>query len=83
MTALQSIRGAAASGKLLQASAENIGAFLGAGLPAWAQDSIDELAAREAWGELNDRFFRHLEFGTGECGAGRSAPSRRRRKRAS
>ena len=65
MTALQSIRGAAASGKLLQASAENIGAFLGAGLPAWAQDSIDELAAREAWGELNDRFFRHLEFGTG------------------
>ncbi|MDR1009813.1 MAG: phospho-sugar mutase, partial [Opitutaceae bacterium] len=31
----------------------------------WATASIDELVAREAWPELNDRFYRYLEFGTG------------------
>ncbi len=44
---------------------ENLTAFLAAGLPPWAVASIEELAAREAWGELNDRFYRYLEFGTG------------------
>jgi phosphoglucomutase len=40
-------------------------AFLAARLPAWAEESIGELVAMEAWGELNDRFYRYLEFGTG------------------
>jgi phosphoglucomutase len=65
MTTTESIRAAAQAGKLLPASEGNINAFLAAGLPAWARDSIGELAAREAWAELNDRFYRELEFGTG------------------
>jgi phosphoglucomutase len=34
-------------------------------LPTWARDSIAELVDAEAWSELNDRFYRFLEFGTG------------------
>ena len=44
---------------------ENLTAWLEAGLPAWAAAAIEELVAQEAWGELNDRFYRYLEFGTG------------------
>jgi phosphoglucomutase len=43
----------------------NLSSFLAAGLPDWAQASIAELVAAGAWGELNDRFYRELEFGTG------------------
>ena len=49
----------------MPSAAENIAAFLVAGLPAWAKDSIDQLVAKSAWSELNDRFYRYLEFGTG------------------
>lgn len=52
-------------GSLLPAAAENIRAFSQAGLPDWAQQSIDELVDRGEWAELNDRFYRFLEFGTG------------------
>jgi phosphoglucomutase len=38
---------------------------LQAGLPAWAQESLLELIDRGEWNELNDRFYRYLEFGTG------------------
>src|SRR5213596_3153022 len=65
MTSLERTQAAAKSGQLLPAAAENIAAFLGAGLPAWVQASVDELIAKQAWGELNDRFYRYLEFGTG------------------
>ena len=65
MTTLDRIRAAEKAGQLLPASAENLAAFLGAKLPAWAEKSIDELVAQQAWGELNDRFYRFLEFGTG------------------
>ena len=34
-------------------------------LPAWASGSIAELVEKQAWSELNDRFYRYLEFGTG------------------
>ena len=34
-------------------------------LPVWAQTALDELVAAQAWGELEDRFFRNLSFGTG------------------
>jgi phosphoglucomutase len=44
---------------------ENLAAFLAAKLPPWAEASIDELVAAGAWSELNDRFYRYLEFGTG------------------
>ena len=65
MTTLEKIQAAAAAGRLLPGAAENLGAFLAANLPAWAVASIDELVAKEAWSELNDRFYRFLEFGTG------------------
>ena len=65
MTTLAKIQSAAAAGQLMPSAADNIAAFLAAGLPAWAKDSIDELIAQAAWGELNDRFYRYLEFGTG------------------
>ncbi len=65
MTTLDRIQQAAKSGQLLPSTVENMTAFLGAGLPAWTTASIEELVKAEAWGELNDRFYRYLEFGTG------------------
>jgi len=65
MTTLDRIASATKSGQLLPSTAENIAAFLAAKLPAWAEQSIDQLATAGAWGELNDRFYRFLEFGTG------------------
>jgi phosphoglucomutase len=65
MTTLDRINAAAQAGQLLPGTAENIAAFLAARLPAWAEASIEELVAKQAWGELNDRFYRFLEFGTG------------------
>jgi phosphoglucomutase len=65
MTTLDRITAAAKAGHLLPGTAENLATFLGAKLPAWAEQSIHELISSEAWGELNDRFYRYLEFGTG------------------
>ncbi len=65
MTIHDRISAAAKAGQLLPATAENIASFLAARLPAWAEQSIDELLMKGAWGELNDRFYRFLEFGTG------------------
>ncbi|HTX67352.1 MAG TPA: phospho-sugar mutase, partial [Opitutaceae bacterium] len=65
MSTSEKIRAAEAAGRLLPDAAANLTAWLGAGLPAWAVASIEELVTREAWGELNDRFYRYLEFGTG------------------
>jgi phosphoglucomutase len=65
MTTVDRIQAATKAGQLLPSAGENLGAFLAAGLPPWAEASIDELVAQQAWGELNDRFYRFLEFGTG------------------
>jgi phosphoglucomutase len=65
MTQNDPIRSAVEAGQLMPSSAANIGAFLGAGLPGWAGASIRELVENKSWGELNDRFYRELEFGTG------------------
>ena len=65
MTTLDRIATAATAGHLLPGAAENLAAFLAAKFPAWAARSIDELVAQGAWSELNDRFYRYLEFGTG------------------
>jgi phosphoglucomutase len=59
------IRAAAQAGKLLPPAAENFTAWFQGGLPVWATESMAELVQREAWSELNDRFYRYLEFGTG------------------
>jgi len=65
MTPSAALPSAVADGSLMPSAAANINAYLGAGLPAWAAASIAELVERRAWGELNDRFYRELEFGTG------------------
>jgi phosphoglucomutase len=65
MTTVDRIQAATKAGQLLPSAGENLAAFLAAGLPPWAEASIDELVAQQAWGELNDRFYRFLEFGTG------------------
>ncbi len=65
MNTLDSIKAAAKAGQLMPAAADNLTVFLGARLPQWAQSSIEELVAKQAWPELNDRFYRYLEFGTG------------------
>jgi len=53
------------NGQLMSSAAENLQAWCNAGLPVWAQQSLVELVARGEWSELNDRFYRYLEFGTG------------------
>ncbi len=65
MNAAEKISAAAKSGQLLPDAAGNLGEWLSAGLPSWATDSMAELVERGEWGELNDRFYRYLEFGTG------------------
>ncbi|MFZ5494088.1 MAG: phospho-sugar mutase [Verrucomicrobiota bacterium] len=65
MTATDRIAAAVKNGQLLSTAADNLRAWLQAGLPAWAEQSLQELIARGEWGELNDRFYRYLEFGTG------------------
>jgi phosphoglucomutase len=62
---LDRIHAATKAGQLMPSAAENLAAFLAAKLPAWAHASIEELVAQQAWSELNDRFYRYLEFGTG------------------
>ena len=53
------------AGQLSEASAENITQLLAhSSDPVYAQ-SVQQLAAQGAWGELNDRFYRTLAFGTG------------------
>jgi len=65
MNVAESVAAAVKEGSLLPAAAENLNAWLEAGLPEWAQASMHELVERHAWPELNDRFYRYLEFGTG------------------
>ncbi len=65
MNTLEKITAAGASGQLLPDTVKNLQAWLGAGLPDWFAASVDELVDQGAWGELNDRFYRYLEFGTG------------------
>ena len=65
MSSLSAIQAAGQAGHLLPDTVKNLTAWLGASLPAWAVSSIDELTVKGAWEELNNRFFRDLEFGTG------------------
>ncbi|MDR1528105.1 MAG: phospho-sugar mutase [Puniceicoccales bacterium] len=51
---------------VLAATAKNMTRVYNCGnLPTWARQSIDELVARQLVDEINNRFFRTLEFGTG------------------
>src|SRR6266700_830964 len=53
------------AGSLLASSAKNIEQLLArSSSPTYAQ-SVEELVGKQAWDELNDRFFKTLAFGTG------------------
>ena len=65
MTQSEKLQSAVSASKLMPAAADNITAYLAAKLPPWAQSSIGELIDNGSWSELNDRFYRELEFGTG------------------
>lgn len=65
MMTTDQIAQAVKEGKLLSSAADNLRSWLQAGLPEWAQKSLEELITRGEWSELNDRFYRYLEFGTG------------------
>jgi phosphoglucomutase len=65
MTLSEPIGAAVRAGQLMPTSAANITAYLSSPLPSWAHESVRELVEKAAWGELNDRFYRELEFGTG------------------
>ena len=61
----KAIERAVGAGQLLDSAAENIRALL-AGAPSDLYSRvIDELVTAEKWEELNDRFYKTLEFGTG------------------
>jgi phosphoglucomutase len=59
------VRAAAQAGQLLPSTVENFTAWWDGGLPGWVTASMTELVEKKAWTELNDRFFRYMEFGTG------------------
>jgi phosphoglucomutase len=65
MSLLTALQTAASAGQLLPSTLKNLETWLSAGLPAWAIASLQELVAKQEWSELNDRFYRDLEFGTG------------------
>ena len=57
---------AAAQGKILPASSENLAKWLSHDfLPEWALESLAELFKKGDFDEIDDRFFKPLAFGTG------------------
>jgi len=59
------INRAVANKRLLESAARNIRALVAAAPSDLYSRVIDELAFNEQWDELNDRFYKTLEFGTG------------------
>src|SRR5712691_7178861 len=51
--------------QLLPSAARNMRALLAGAAANLYSRVVDELVAREEWDELNDRFYKTLEFGTG------------------
>jgi len=66
MSLIESIKSAGSQNKILPSTAENMALWVeGNFLPDWALQSIQELLTKEAFEELNDRFYKNMEFGTG------------------
>jgi phosphoglucomutase len=66
MSLLKKIEAAGANGRLLKDTVENLRNWADVDfLPEWTQASIAELIEKEAWDELNDRFYKNMAFGTG------------------
>src|SRR5260370_35937445 len=59
------IEQALSSGQLLDAAAKNIRGLLAAAPADLYSRVVEELVAGNEWAELNDRFYKRLEFGTG------------------
>ncbi len=63
---IEKVKEAGRKGLLLDSTVENLLDWYSfESLPKWAIESIEELVLAAAWDELNDRFYKHLEFGTG------------------
>ncbi len=63
---INNIERAVKEGLLLDSTGQNLADYLNIkNLPKWIISSIDELVEKEHWGELNDRFYKNLAFGTG------------------
>jgi len=56
---------AVANGQLMESTAKNIGTLLSGAQTNLYFSSVNELADRCEWSELNDRFYQTLAFGTG------------------
>ena len=66
MSLLESIQSAGQSGKLMKSTVKNMRQWVeGNFLPDWALRSLEELLAQEAFEELDDRFYKNMQFGTG------------------
>jgi phosphoglucomutase len=66
MSALKSqLEEAVTADNLLASSAENITAYLEGAVSEVAEATVRELVDGKQWSELNDRFYKMLEFGTG------------------
>ncbi len=66
MSLIEKINAAGSDGHLLENTVSNLKNWADVDfLPEWTQDSITELLEKEAWDELNDRFYKNLAFGTG------------------
>lgn len=62
----QQLNAAVEAGELLESARDHILSWTGSGiLPPWALESVHELTEGKHWSELNDRFYKALEFGTG------------------
>ncbi|MDB4673237.1 phospho-sugar mutase [Verrucomicrobiales bacterium] len=61
---LEKIDAAVAAGDLLETSATNLKTYLSASTSELDGSSVSELVEAGEWGELNDRFFKYVSFGT-------------------
>jgi phosphoglucomutase len=59
------IRKAVDAGQLLESTAQNISTLLCDAPSPFYEQAVGELAKRQEWAELNDRFYKTLAFGTG------------------
>ena len=59
------IEDAVADGQLMDPAAKNIRNLLAGATSDLYSQVVNELVAADAWPELNDRFYKTLEFGTG------------------
>lgn len=62
---VENLDGAVANGELLESSRENIVNHLAGAISPVAEAAVIELVDAGEWGELNDRFYKTLAFGTG------------------